>query len=108
MSSLADELAADLADAIGGYEQTFDWNGLGGIPCVRRNMPSGADVQEAGGLILNADYVLIVSKASFPNGLFPQTGDLVNDSTAQIKLISGDEDPATPELLLHIGSVDAE
>ena len=50
MGSLRDELAADYADAIGGYEQTFEWEGET-FACVRSTDAAGLSIRPGGGLL---------------------------------------------------------
>lgn len=60
MATLGEELAADLADAIGIYEQSFTWNGTG-YACV-----------------INAGTsILTTSKALFPGAVYPKVGNTI-------------------------------
>ena len=100
MPSLADELAADLADAVGGYEQTFEWKGRD-FPCVRNSAAAGAK-DMPGGWIEGVDFTLLVSLAVFAGGDVPQIGDLIDSNAAQIKMI----DPNIAQMIIHAGSPD--
>ena len=106
MATTREQIASDLAAAIVLYEQTFQWLG-GTFPCVRRDQPTMAEMQEAGGEIEGVLYYLVVAKSVF-NGPqnFPKNGDLINSDTHQIKKVSGHKDPAAVQLVLHIGSID--
>ncbi len=99
------ELAADLANAIALYGETFEWNG-NVLPCVTREEPSGSELGDAGGFIDGIKMWIVVAKSVFPAGVFPCDGDLVNNATAQIKKIKGREDPGAPQIVLWIGGVD--
>lgn len=103
MSTLREQLAADMAEAISSYEQTFEWRGKT-YPCVRRDLSSGVQWLE-GGNINGISYTLIVAKAAFI-GAFPKVDDLINENVGQIKQIAGDEDASAVQLHLTIGSPD--
>lgn len=103
--SLRDELAADLANAVSLYEQSFEWEG-DTYACVRRDIPTAMELQNAGGTIDGVNYWLVVPKAVFEDEVFPAQGDLINESQEQIKLVNGHQDPAAVQLILSIGSVD--
>lgn len=105
MPSIRDELAADLAKAIGIYGETFEWNGLT-LPCVTREEPSGSDLADAGGFIDGIKLWIVAAKSVFPGGIFPEDGDLVNDGAGQIKKIKGVKDSTAPQIVLWIGGVD--
>lgn len=111
MASLRAEMARDIGNAIALYDQTFEWSGRI-IPCVRRDEPTMAELQEEGGFVEQAKYFLVVAKAEFPGADFlnkvgfPVDGDLVNEGAHQVKAVKGHKDAAAVQLVLAIGSVD--
>ena len=82
MGTLRDDLAADYADAVGDYEQTFEWKGET-YPCVRTTAPAGVD-DEAGGEQLQISDRITVAIADLPAGKRPIQGDLVDRYRLQI------------------------
>jgi hypothetical protein len=104
--TLREQLAADSAAAIAGYEETFEHGGAD-YPCVRRDQPTAMDLQESGGFIDGVDYWLVVAKSAFPGrAAWPQDGDGINEDTHQVKKVTGRKNPASVTLTLHIGSFD--
>ena len=92
--------------AIADYETTFEYEGEN-IPCVRRDQASGIELQDVGGYVDGENYTLLVAKSHFANALeFPKVGELVDNDTAQIKRIEGDENPQAVQFILYIGGVD--
>lgn len=112
MPSLRAELAADTANAIALYDQTFEWAG-NDYPCVNRDQPTEFELQEAGGFIDGVNSAILVAKSAFAGfdkdnpATFPQINDLVNSSKHQVKRCVGHKDDAAAQLILYIGSVDA-
>jgi hypothetical protein len=104
--TLHEELSQDMAAAIADHDQTFEWNGRAGIPCVRRDQPTAMELQDEGGFVEGVSYWLVVAKSEFSEGGIPEIGDLVNDDTHQIKRVNGHKDPAAVQLILSIGSID--
>ena len=82
MGTLRDDLAADYAEAIGDYEQTFEWKG-NTVPCIRTTAPAGVD-DDPGGQELQASDRITVAIADLPKGKWPAQGDLVDRNTLQI------------------------
>ncbi|HEX8312165.1 MAG TPA: hypothetical protein VF614_12655 [Chthoniobacteraceae bacterium] len=104
--TLREQLAADAAAAIAGYEETFQLGGKD-FPCVRRDQPTAMDLQESGGFIEGVDYWLVVAKAAFPSrNAWPTDGDGINGNAHQVKRVTGHKNPASATLTLHIGSFD--
>lgn len=104
MATLREQIAADMAAAIECYEQTFEWFG-DSYSCVRRDEPTMAELQDAGGFVEQAKYFLVVAKGAFTGDL-PADGDLINSGTHQIKSVRGHKDPASAQLVLAIGTAD--
>ena len=97
MGSFADDLAADLADAIGDYEQTFVWNGET-LPCVRTTDPA-ALMQGPGGTEEDiSDRITVPLSALDPDDL-PTQGDLIDGYALQILRT----DPNVGHLVLWCG-----
>ena len=82
MGSLADDLAADYAEAIGGYEQTFDWNGHT-LPCVRTTAAAALEAYP-GGDEGNISDKITVALSDLPDGETPAAGDFIDDGSLQI------------------------
>lgn len=111
MPSIREEMAADLANAIALYGQSFEWAG-NTYPCVRRDEPTELELQE-GGFIDGVSAALVVAKSAFAGydpantATFPYFDSLVNNGKHQVKQIRGHKDPAAAQLILYIGSIDA-
>jgi hypothetical protein len=105
MTTLREELAADMADAIEDYEQSFSWQG-DTYACVRSDKPTAMALMTEGGFIDGQSYTLVVAKSLFTDGNYPQKGDLINENIGQIKLAEGEDDIAAVQLILTVGSPD--
>lgn len=106
--SVRADLATDLAAGLVDYEQSFEWQGLA-YPCVRKDGPESFELQPSGGDVDRAESRIVVSKASFNAGAgpFPQEGDLIDNSSRQIKTIDGEKDAGAVQLVIVTGSPDA-
>ena len=110
MGSLRDELAADYAEAIGGYEQTFEWEGES-FACVRTTDVAGLTLRPGGGGFEEQDITDRIT-ASLPlvlaNGVVltdlsaPVVGDLLDGYSLQVKRV----DPNVGQLVLWAGPPD--
>lgn len=105
---LRDDLAFEMAEAIGDYGQTFEWKG-GTYPCVRRDTPTELELQEFAGDIVKGTAWIVVAKLAFQQGSgpFPQPRDPIDGHSRQIKGVNGTEDPGAAQLILMTGSFDS-
>lgn len=82
MASLNDDLAADYADAISGYEQTFSWKGKP-YSCVRTTDPAALMIV-VGGEEVETRERITAPLSVFPGGRCPQQGDMIDEYALQI------------------------
>lgn len=84
MASFADELSADMAAAVGDYDQTFE---LGGVtyPCVRTTAAAAMTVGP-GGFQEHASDRIVVALPDL-KGAVPKYGDLIDKGALQITKI---------------------
>jgi len=121
--TLREQLASDLAAAVRGYEQTFEWGGKF-YPIVRSNQPTDMEIVEGGfnpgigsAQKPGIDFTFCIAIATNSAGVrgltavdgvftagFPQIGDLCNKRRNQIKNVGGNEDPASVSLTIYAGS----
>lgn len=118
--TLQEELALDVAAAIGGYESTFTWTPRDAdgedlapvtLACVRRDSPTRLELQDACGDIEDFRFWLVVAKSAFPLDednapIYPAFGDEVNNHGGQVKTITGLDNAAAVVLTLGIGTAD--
>lgn len=85
MASLADELTADLAEAISLTEQTFEWQGTE-YPCTRTTAPTEGETG-AGGQQFKVSERITVALSVFTDGSLPTYADFVDDEALQIQSV---------------------
>ena len=96
MASLADDLAADYAEAIGLTEQTFEWEGQT-LPCTRTTAPTEGMTSMGGDEFMVSDRIT-VALSEFADGTLPAFGDFVDDEALQIQKV----DPNIGHLVLWL------
>ena len=97
MGTLRDDLAADMAEAIGDYDQSFEWKGKS-YPCVRTTDPAALTVGPGGDQDGISDRVTVALPV-FAGGRLPEQGDLVDKYALQILKL----DPNVGHLVLWLG-----
>ena len=85
MASLAADLAADLAEAIGLTEQTFEWEG-DEFACTRTTAPAEGMTGLGGDEFMVSDRIT-VALSVFTDGTVPACGDFVDDGAFQIQKV---------------------
>jgi hypothetical protein len=103
--SLRDDLSADLAAAVGDYDDVFEWRG-NRYACVRSRPQGKFEMLSAGGYIDSARGTLVVVKSLFARDNWPQNGDMIDGDRFQIIDIDGKEQPSTVHLMIHFGPPD--
>ena len=96
MPSLADDLAADLAEAIGLTEQSFEWQGVD-YPCTRTTAPTDGMTSLGGDEFMVSERIT-VALAVFTDGVLPTFRDFVDSDTLQIQKV----DPNIGHLVLWL------
>ena len=83
MASLREQLAADYAAAIGGYEQKFQWEGTW-YPCVRTTEPAALESGPGGDELMVSDRIT-AALAVFKGGVLPKQGDFIDGYKLQVQ-----------------------